>query len=196
MSTLFIKKNIKLEFTGLFYYDITNTCKERKRMKFSVGVEYALHCLLYMINVDKDKSVGIRDLATFQGISESYLSKVYARLSKNGLIKSVPGVKGGYALARDPKEITFWDIVEAVEGNESFFQCAEIRQNSILVDKNNLPDSYTKCPCLIKVVMNEAENEMKKYLEQKTLAWLHEEVYSNILTKEAKEATILWFNKE
>jgi Rrf2 family protein len=165
-------------------------------MKLSVGVEYALHCLLYMINIEKDKSVGIRDLATFQGISESYLSKVYAKLSKFGLIKSVSGVRGGYALARDPKDITFWDVVVAVEGNEPFFQCAEIRQNNILLDKNNLPDSYTKCPCLIKVVMNNAENEMKKYLEQKTLAWLHSEVYNNILSKEAREATDRWFQKE
>jgi Rrf2 family protein len=170
--------------------------KERQSMKFSVGVEYALHCLLYMVNIEKDKSVGIRDLATFQGISESYLSKVYGRLSKAGIIKSVSGVKGGYALARNPEKITFWDVVEAVEGNEPFFQCAEIRQNNILLDKDNLPDSHTKCPCLIKVVMNDAENEMKKYLEQKTLAWLHQEVYTNILSEEIIDATNQWFRKE
>jgi len=165
-------------------------------MKFSIGVEYALHCLLYMVNMEQDKSVGIRDLATFQGVSESYLSKVYAKLSKAGLIKSVSGVKGGYALARGPEHITFWDVVHAVEGDERFFQCAEIRQNTILLDKDNLPDSHTKCPCLIKVVMDDAENEMKKYLEQKTLAWLYHQVYTNILTEDVKEATNRWFRKE
>ena len=36
----------------------------------------------------------------------------------------MPGVKGVYALARSAEEITFWDIVEAVEGSESFLQCA------------------------------------------------------------------------
>ncbi|RDY27715.1 Rrf2 family transcriptional regulator [Romboutsia weinsteinii] len=162
-------------------------------MKFSVGVEYALHCLLYMVNVEEGKSIGIRDLATFQGISESYLSKVYARLSKAKIIKSVPGVKGGYTLARSADEITFWDVVEAVEGSEDFFQCAEIRQNNVLLDKNNLPETHTKCPCLIKVVMLEAENEMKKYLNSKTLQWLHNQVYNNILPKEMEEATIEWF---
>lgn len=165
-------------------------------MKFSVGVEYALHCLLYMVNLQENRSVGIRDLATFQGISESYLSKVYAKLSKSGIIKSVSGVKGGYALARSADEITFWDVVEAVEGCDSFFQCAEIRQNNILLDKNNLPDTHTKCPCLIKVVMLEAENEMKKYLSNKTLQWLYDEVYNNILPHEMKKETIEWFNKE
>ena len=163
-------------------------------MKFSVGVEYALHCLLYMVNSEEGKSMGIRDLATFQGISETYLSKVFAKLSKSGIIKSIPGVKGGYTLARSAKKITFWDVVEAVEGSEPFFQCAEIRQNNILLDKDNLPDTYTKCPCLIKVVMSEAEDEMRKYLSNKTLAWLYDEVYNKILPKELKNATIEWFS--
>lgn len=162
-------------------------------MKFSVGVEYALHCLLYMVNLEEGKAVGIKDLATFQGISESYLSKVYARLSKAGIIRSVSGVKGGYKLARVPENITFWDVVEAVEGKESFFQCAEIRQNNILIDKENLPESHSKCPCLIKVVMLEAENEMKKYLNNKTLAWLYNELYNNKLPKEVEIETIQWF---
>jgi len=149
-----------------------------------------------MVNSEEGKSVGIRDLATFQGISETYLSKVYAKLSKSGIIKSIPGVKGGYALSRSAEEITFWDIVEAVEGSEPFFQCAEIRQNNILLDKDNLPDTYTKCPCLIKVVMSEAEDEMRKYLSNKTLAWLYDEVYNKKLPKEMKNATIEWFNNK
>ena len=168
--------------------------KKGTKMKLSVGVEYAIHCLLYMVNIETGKSVGIKDLSTFQGISETYLSKVFSKLSKAGIVKSVPGAKGGYELARDAKEITFWDIVEAVEGNESFFQCAEIRRNNVLLDKDNLPDSHTKCPCLIKVVMLEAENEMKKYLSKKTLAWLHEEVYSNILSEDIVNATNEWFD--
>ncbi|WP_346846890.1 Rrf2 family transcriptional regulator [uncultured Clostridium sp.] len=163
-------------------------------MKFSVGVEYAIHCLLYMVNLEEGKSVGIKDLAAFQGISETYLSKVYAKLSKSGIVKSIPGVKGGYALARSAGEITFWDVVEAVEGTESFFQCAEIRQKNILLDKENLPDTHTKCPCLIKVVMLEAEDEMKKYLNNKTLAWLYDEVYNKKLPKEVEKVTIEWFS--
>lgn len=165
-------------------------------MKFSVGVEYAIHCLLYMVNLEEGKSVGIKDLATFQGVSETYLSKVYAKLSKSGIVKSLPGAKGGYALARSAGEITFWDVVEAVEGREPFFQCAEIRQNNVLLDKENLPDTYTKCPCLIKVVMLEAENEMKKYLSKKTLAWLYDEVYNKKLPADMEKAMIEWFDNK
>ena len=162
-------------------------------MRFSVGVEYALHCLIYMIDIPPGKAVGIKDLAAYQGVSETYLSKVYTKLKNAGIVKSIPGVNGGYELARIPVSITFWDIVEAVEGTAPLFQCAEIRQKEILLDKNNLPDSYTKCPCLIKVVMLEAEDQMRQYLNNKTLEWLHEQV-NNKIPKEHGKATIEWFN--
>jgi Rrf2 family protein len=163
-------------------------------LQFSIGVEYALHCLLYMVDIPSGKAVAIKDLATFQGVSETYLSKVYTKLRKAGIVRSIPGVNGGYELAQTPESITFWDIVEAVEGTSPLFQCAEIRQNSILLDKNNLPEAYTKkCPCLIKVVMLEAEDQMRQYLNNKTLGWLHEQVHNKIPIEQG-EATIEWFN--
>lgn len=161
-------------------------------MQFSIGVEYALHCLLYMVDTPAGKSVGIRDLATYQGVSETYLSKVFTKLRKSGIVKSIPGVNGGYELARSPEEISFWNIVEAVEGISPFFQCVEVRQKELLLDKDNLPDSYTKCPCLIKVVMLEAEEQMRRYLDNKTLGWLHGQVKGKISAEHSK-AIMEWF---
>lgn len=162
-------------------------------MQYSVGVEYAIHCLLYMIDLPEGKSVGIKDLAAYQGVSETYLSKVYTKLRKSGIVKSIPGVNGGYALARTPQDISFWDVIEAIEGAAPIFQCAEIRRNEILLDKSNLPDAYTKCPCLIKVVMIEAEDQMKNHLKAKTLAWLSGEVKLKVPEEHGK-ATLEWFN--
>lgn len=162
-------------------------------MQFSVGIEYALHCLLYMVDMPSGKSVGIKDLAAYQGVSETYLSKVYTKLKKAGIVKSIPGVNGGYELARKPDNITFLDVINAIEGTSPLFQCAEIRQNEILLDKDNLPDTHTKCPCIIKVVMTEAEDQMRQYLHNKTLAWLHDQV-KNKLPDDERQATIDWFN--
>jgi len=162
-------------------------------VKYSIGVEYALHCLLYMINVPEGKAVGIKDLAEFQGVSETYLSKAFTKLKRSGIVKSSPGVNGGYELLRAPENISFWDVIEAIEGTEPIFQCAEIRQKEILLDKNNLPDTHTKCPCLIKVVMTEAEDQMKQFLKLKTLKWLKDQVDDKI-SEEHTKATIEWFN--
>lgn len=161
-------------------------------MQFSIGVEYALHCLLYMVDFPASKCVAIKDLATYQGVSETYLSKTFTKLRKSGIVTSIPGANGGYELARSPEKISFWDIVEAVEGTSPFFQCVEVRQKELLLDKDNLPDSYTTCPCLIKVVMLEAEEQMKQYLGNKTLAWLHEQVKDKIPAEHSK-ATLEWF---
>lgn len=163
-------------------------------MQFSVGVEYSLHCLLYMVDLPKGQTVGIKELALFQGVSESYLSKVYTKMKKAGIVRSITGVKGGYELARSPYEISFWDVIESIEGTSSIFQCAEIRQNNILLDKENLPDSYTKCPCLIKVVMSEGENQMKNYLKDKSIGWLHEQVKGKV-GKDQWNETVDWFKQ-
>lgn len=42
--------------------------------------------------------------------------------------------------------------------------------------------------------MLEAEDEMKKYLSNKTLSWLYDEVYNKKLPKEAEKAMIEWFS--
>ncbi len=162
-------------------------------MQLSVGVEYALHCLLFMADLPAGRTAGIKDLAAYQGVSVTYLSKVFTKLTKAKVVKSAPGAGGGYELARSPEDISFWDIVAAVEGDLPFFRCAEIRQRELLLDKDNLPDSYTKCPCLIHTVMLEAEAKMRNFLSQKTLAWLHAQVQDKIPAEHA-QATREWFD--
>ncbi len=160
-------------------------------MQFSIGVEYALHSLFYMVDLPPGKAIGVKELAILQGISETYLSKVFTKLRKSGIVRAMPGVNGGYELARNSEKITFWDIVEAVEGASPIFQCAEIRQNNILLDKNTIPSSFDKCPCLIKVIMIEAEEQMRRYLAVKTLAWLNEEAKKEF-TEDKKKAINDW----
>ncbi len=163
-------------------------------MKFSVGVEYSMHSLVYMVDYYEQKSISIIDLAKFNQISESYLSKIFGKLSKAEIIKSVPGVKGGYMLNKHPKDINFWDVIVAIEGTESFFNCKEIRQQSSLSCATNKgPDNF-KTPCLIHHVMREAEKQMQIYLEQKTLLWLKETVYSDTFDNNDKKYISDFFN--
>ena len=164
-------------------------------MQYSVGVEYALHCLIYMVDTPNDKSLSIKEIAKYQGISETYLSKIFTKMRKSGIIKSIPGVNGGYALAKSPDVISFWDVIEAIEGPSPLFQCAEIRQKELPLDKDNLPDSYTKSPCLIHTVMTEAEEKMREFLREKSLLWLSESVNAKV-PSEIREATKAWFHKE
>jgi len=159
-------------------------------MQFSVGVEYALHSLFYLVDLPQGKTVNIHDLARFNKISETYLSKAFAKLRKSGIVRSIPGVSGGYELARDPAHISFWDVIEAIEGASYCFQCAEIRRDNLMVDDPSLFSA--NCPCLIKVVISEGEEKMREHLRTKTLAWLHTTV-SLDFSPERRLAIKEWF---
>ena len=160
-------------------------------MQMSVGVEYAFHSLFYMVEAPKGSTIGIKELAELNKLPETYLSKVFAKLRKAGIVRSVQGVKGGYELAKPAEHISFWDIVEAIEGPSYLFQCAEIRQNNILADP---APTKNHCPCLIKVIMHHAEDAMRTYLKSKSLGWLHAEVYADF--SDAKKDNISnWLHK-
>ncbi len=161
-------------------------------MQFSVGVEYGLHCLLYLVGRPAGETLGIKELAKFQGISESYLSKVFTKLRKAGIVRSTPGVKGGYELAMNPKDITFWQVIEAIEGKSYFFQCTGILRNIPLLTEEEQESMKDDCPCHIKYVMHDAEEVMRDYLRGKTLWWLHEEV-GKVTTDEYKSGIVDWF---
>lgn len=146
-------------------------------MQFSIGVEYAFHSLFYMVEIPGHKPLGIRQIAELNAIPESYLSKVFTKLSKAGIVRSIPGVKGGYELARKAEEISFWDVIEAIEGPSYFFQCAEIRKKNVFVDDPSLFSG--KCPCLIKVVIQDAEELFRAALRARSLRWLYDEAYES-----------------
>ena len=160
-------------------------------MQFSVGVEYAFHSLFYMVDLPEDKTVGIKKIAELNAISETYLSKSFAKLRKFGIVRSIPGVKGGYELAKPAEDISFWDIIEAIEGPSYFFQCAEIRKKNIFVDD---PSVFTsECPCLIKVVIQEAEELFRNRLKTRSLRWLYDQVH-NDFSAEKKKAITEWID--
>jgi len=161
-------------------------------MQYSVGVEYAFHSLFYLVGLPAQKTIGIREIAKLHGITETYLSKIFAKLRKAGIVRSVAGVKGGYELAKRAEDVSFWDIIEAIEGASHLFRCAEIRKKNIFVSD---PGIYTdKCPCLIKVVMLEAEELMRDKLRKKSLRWLYGQVQKDF-SADKKKAVACWSQK-
>ncbi|WP_219835583.1 Rrf2 family transcriptional regulator [Paenibacillus sp. R14(2021)] len=161
-------------------------------MQYSIGVEYALHCLVYLIDIPPDASIGIKELSSFQGISETYLSKIFRKLTKAGIVNSVPGVNGGYKLARPAADISFWDVVDAVEGAPSLFQCKNIKNNSYLCRDEDFKTCTMATPCVINLAMLDAEESMRTNLRKKSLRWLKEEL-SRVLTPQSLQDTREFF---
>ncbi|MHB1606287.1 MAG: RrF2 family transcriptional regulator [Leptospirales bacterium] len=157
------------------------------------GVEYALHSLLRLVNTSEDAPLVLKDIARFQGVSESYLAKIFTRLKKGGLVRSSIGAKGGYELGKPAEQITFWDVVVAVEGTFSLFECRNIREKvAIYRDTLHKPDWRRRGPCMIHKVMMDVETQIKESLQEKTLAWLHAVVNEKI-SQEERGAMVEWF---
>jgi FeS assembly SUF system regulator len=65
------------------------------------------------------------DLALETGLPLPMVSKILKLLARDGLLVSHRGVKGGYALARRPAEISVDEIITALEGPVAITECIE-----------------------------------------------------------------------
>jgi Rrf2 family protein len=48
-------------------------------------------------------------------LSRSYVGKIFQDLARGGIVRSVPGRKGGYRLARPASQVTLLDVVQVVD---------------------------------------------------------------------------------
>jgi len=87
-------------------------------MKLSLKVEYACQVLAQLgHSFGRTPLPHIEELAQAEGVPSNYLVQILNELRTSGLIVSKRGKQGGYALARDPKDITLYDVMCAVEGS-------------------------------------------------------------------------------
>ena len=122
-------------------------------MKYSKATNYALHTMLYLIAIAPDRPVGVQQLAEKQGVSPTYLSKILTKLVKAGLVESASGAIGGYRVKGKKEDISFLDIIHALEGTTSLFECCGSGDDR----------------CSIHQVMLSAEEAMEQHLKNTKL---------------------------
>ncbi len=106
-------------------------------MKFTRKTDYALRTLQNLARRHYDaraegltaRPVPVLAIAKDTGLSTRFLHSIVANLSKAGLLKTVPGPRGGITLSRAPESISILDIVEAVEGKINLMDCFEHPEN-------------------------------------------------------------------
>jgi Rrf2 family protein len=91
--------------------------------RLSKAAEYAIRGVLYLSGKSDTKTTGIEEIAKAQDVPPAYLAKLFQTLAKKGFVRSVRGHDGGFILARKPEEISFLEIIEAVEGPIFLNEC-------------------------------------------------------------------------
>lgn len=92
-------------------------------MKISTRTRYGIRAMLEIALHPGDVPVEMSVISKNQGISRKYLHTLLLALKNNGLLTSVRGTAGGYLLARDPAEITVYEIFTILEGSMNLVDC-------------------------------------------------------------------------
>lgn len=83
---------------------------------FSRQCEYALQALLYLALKPNGQMTSIKELTKRLDIPYHFLAKILQDLAHRGLLISLKGPTGGFALAMPAQDITLFHVVEAVDG--------------------------------------------------------------------------------
>jgi len=119
-------------------------------MKYTKATNYALHLMAYFVKHEGKVNLSLQPLANQLNISPTYLSKILTQLVKADLIQSSAGVNGGYSLRKSKTDITFYDVLQAIEGSGALFTC-EMNENHT---------------CKIEKIMRDAEDKMVTHLKE------------------------------
>jgi Rrf2 family iron-sulfur cluster assembly transcriptional regulator len=95
-------------------------------MRLSTKGRYAVMAMADLAKRGGEEAVTLGDIARRQDISLAYLEQLFARLRRQGLVKSVRGPGGGYRLARPAEDTVVADIVTAVDEPLEAVRCSSL----------------------------------------------------------------------
>jgi len=122
--------------------------------------EYAILSLIVLSKADSP--IDSETLSKQLSIPKSFLAKILQSLAKNGILKSHRGVKGGFVLLLEAKDINMLQIMSCVEGKApAVFDCAS-SINDCPSDKASL--------CSIWPFLNKLQGKIDLFLAEMTLA--------------------------
>lgn len=94
---------------------------------FSVSrqTDYAARIVLHLACQEPGRRIAIVEMARERKLPVPFVRRIVSSLVEKGLVNAVRGVGGGVTLARDARELSLWDVVEAVEGPQCPSPCHE-----------------------------------------------------------------------
>jgi len=122
--------------------------------------KYAIRALIYLeLFSNSEKKVGIKEISRKLDIPSPFLGKILQVLVKKNFLNSSKGPHGGFYLKRPAIEIALMEVIEAIDGSESFEIC--VIRNSPCDHQN---------PCSMHGKMAPLWNEMRRVFVTETIA--------------------------
>ncbi len=93
-------------------------------LKLTKKADYGLIAMRHLAQHGNLGACSAKDLADDYGMPQEALAKILQGLTKAGLLLSQHGINGGYNLARDPRTISAFEVIQAIEGPLFMTSCS------------------------------------------------------------------------
>jgi len=130
----------------------------------SQKARYALHALIVLAEHGDSEPIMIAEIAEEARVPRKFLEQILLDLKRRGIVRSLRGRAGGYLLGRQPKNITFAEVIRTIDGPLALSPCVSTT-------------AYHKCEdcddeetCAIRKVLLAARDATAAILEERTLA--------------------------
>jgi len=128
--------------------------------------KYAIRAVIYLaVYATNNKRIGIKKIADSLEIPSPFLGKILQVLVRRKFLSSTKGPHGGFGLGRDPDNITLYDIIIEMDGDDLF--------NSCLLGTGSCDDHKEKgIYCAIHDDFEEVRGQMVEMYKKRTIGEL------------------------
>jgi Rrf2 family protein len=124
-------------------------------MQITRQADYAIRAVRYLAKQGPNQRSATSTVAQEMKIPPSFLAKIISQLSIAGLLHTSRGARGGVTLAREAKEISLLDVVEAIDGPILLNECV-----------GDPADCDFSDDCLVHPIWVEAQEALVKRLRE------------------------------
>ena len=106
--------------------EFANGTSVEGEMKITYKGDYALKALLQLaLHYNEGGVLSITEIAKLGDMPVKFLEQILLALRKGGFVNAKRGVRGGFALAHEPKDITVGEVIRFIEGPIEPISCVE-----------------------------------------------------------------------
>jgi Rrf2 family protein len=146
-------------------------------LKLTKKADYGLIAMLHLAEHADLGACSAKDLAEMYSMPQEALAKILQKLTKAGLLASQHGMNGGYTLARDPRFISAFDVIRAIDGPLFITSCSAAPSDCDQSNRCTVREPLRKVSRSIEEVLNRltiwemTEPEHESTPELVTLGW-------------------------
>lgn len=139
----------------------------------SNSCKYGIRAITYIASRPGGSgNIGLKEISNSLDLPTPFLAKILQMLAKQKILSSTKGPNGGFVLLKKPEQITLYDIVKSIDGDDLFTNCV-MHNNSCRCSDADKP------PCLLHDEYTNIRVDLHRLFSGKTIANIVDSVNSS-----------------